>query len=78
MSVMTNLWNRIFNFLGNHGDTTPNKAGQVFIGKDIGADQQLSDVEISFLRLLEGKSADDPTVLGWWSALRTLTAVNNQ
>jgi hypothetical protein len=53
-----------FHFWGSPADNQPNKL--------TGSHRQLSDLEISFLRLLEGKRADDPSVLGWWCAFNSV------
>jgi hypothetical protein len=63
---------RLFALFGNPGNTTPNKSREAFISKNIGANQQLSNVEIRFLELLEGKRADDSSVLGWWCAFNNI------
>lgn len=64
--MMKTLWKRIF---GNHDD---DKLNEVSIGRTIATGQQLSNVEISLLRLLEGKRADDPTVLRWWCSSKNV------
>lgn len=62
----------LFSLFGNLGNTTPNKSSEALISKNIEADQQLSNVEINFFKLLEGKRADDPSVLGWWCAFNNI------
>jgi hypothetical protein len=46
----------------------PSESAEASVAITCASNQQLSDAEIQYLRLLEGKRADDPSVLGWWCA----------
>jgi hypothetical protein len=59
---------RLSAFFGGASHKQPNRSPQASVGKTCGSSQQLSDVEIQLLTLLEGKRANDPSVLGWWCA----------
>jgi hypothetical protein len=72
INMIKNLWKWILDFLGKSNNITPNQSSKVFIAETFGADKQLSNVEISFLKLLEGKRADDSSVLGWWCAFNNI------
>lgn len=63
---------RLFAFIGSPADNRPNKSTRLFFDKTRGSNQQLSNIEISFLKLLEGKRANDSSVLGWWCAFNNI------
>ncbi len=66
------FFKRLFAFISSPSNNRPNKSTEVFVGKTCHSNQQLSNVEIEFLTLLEGKRANDPTVLGWWCAFNKI------
>lgn len=70
--MINNFWKLLLNLLGRSDKTTPTQSDEVVIPKTTGAVKRLSDVEINFLKLLEGKRADDPSVLGWWCSFNSV------
>jgi hypothetical protein len=62
---------RIFTLTASTTDNNRNKSPRVLNEVPI-SNQELSDIEISFLRLLEGRRADDPSLLGWWCAFNNV------
>lgn len=68
MTTINKLWKRLQHFFGRPDNRISIQLGGVFIANSNDILRQLSDVEISFLTMLEGKRADDPSVLGWWCA----------
>jgi hypothetical protein len=65
---MRTFLKRLSAFFGSSSHEQPNRSAEASVGKTCGSDQQLSGAEIQYLRLLEGKRANDPSVLGWWCA----------
>jgi hypothetical protein len=70
VKAMKGLLKKLFGFLNSssrrhaHG----NELTEESAGRTCQWNKQLNDLEIRFLTLLEGKRANDPSVLGWWCA----------
>ena len=66
---MANLWNLLWSLLGGKKEKdSTNGSGDVAAKNINRVHHRLHDVEIDFLWRLDGKKADDPSVLGWWCA----------
>ncbi len=62
----------LLGFISSPSHQQGNKSAEEFAGRPCRSSQRLNDVEIRFLTLLEGKRANDPSVLGWWCALNNI------
>jgi hypothetical protein len=62
----------LFSFISKPSHKQPSLTTGTFVGNSFHSNQQLSNVEIAFLSLLEGKRANDPTVLGWWCSFNNI------
>jgi hypothetical protein len=65
---MKAILKRLFAFIGSPSKMRPTKATEALDDRACHSNQQLTNVEIEFLTLIEGKKANDPSVLGWWCA----------
>jgi hypothetical protein len=63
---------KLFSLISNPTGTRSNKLPEISLGYTPRANQQLNNLEIAFLSLLEGKRANDPSVLGWWCAFNNI------
>ena len=65
---MKGLLKKLFGFLNSSSRRQGNESAEEPAGRTCHWNKQLNDLEIRFLTLLEGKRANDPSVLGWWCA----------
>lgn len=66
---MISILRRLFSCLSSSFDKDSDK---VCLAKSSSSDHQLNNIEIGFLKLLEGKAANDSSVLGWWCAYNNI------
>jgi hypothetical protein len=63
---------RFFSFISSSSQVQPSKPTHAFIANIFRSNQRLSDLETELLLMLEGKRANDPSVLGWWCAFNNI------
>jgi hypothetical protein len=63
---------KLFSFISNRSHKRPNMLTDAFVLKTTHSNQKLSNLETSLLSMLEGKRANDSSVLGWWCSLNNI------
>jgi len=72
VTAMRGFLKRLLGFISSPSHQQGNKSVEEFAGKTCHPNHRLNSVEIQFLTLLEGKRANDPSVLGWWCAFNNI------
>jgi hypothetical protein len=70
--MIKGMWKRISNLLGVHEERIHSRRDLLIDKSTTKSDEKLTGQEISFLGLLEGKRADDPSTMGWWCAFNKI------
>lgn len=69
---MKGFLDRVLAFIRTGWRKRPDNSTEAFDGEACRLNQRLNSVELEFLKLLDGKRANDPSVLGWWCALNNV------